>query len=119
MQPEAFFAIEVGGEAAGGVGFMLRSDVERVSAEIGYWLAAVHWNRGITTAALRAVTDYAIAKHSLTRVYALPYEWNAASCRVLEKAGFVLEGRLRKSALKDGKVIDQFLYARVVPDAPQ
>ena len=45
------------------------------------------------------------------------YEWNPASGRVLEKAGYVLEGRMRRSAIKDGKVIDQFLYAYVVPPA--
>ena len=37
--PETTFAIAVNGEAAGSVGFVLRHDVERVSAEIGYWLA--------------------------------------------------------------------------------
>jgi RimJ/RimL family protein N-acetyltransferase len=113
--PETLFAIEVNGEAAGGVGLMLHGDVERVSAEIGYWLAAVHWNRGITTEAVRAVAAYAIARHQLTRVYALPFEWSVASHRVLEKAGFELEARLRRSAIKDGEVIDQRLYALVVP----
>jgi RimJ/RimL family protein N-acetyltransferase len=115
-QPESSFAIEVGGEAAGGIGFMLHSDVERVAAEIGYWVAAVHWNRGIASEVLRAVAAFAIARHQLTRVYALPFEWNPASCRVLEKAGFVLEGRLRKSAIKDGQVVDQFMYALVVEE---
>jgi RimJ/RimL family protein N-acetyltransferase len=59
---------------------------------------------------LRAVTEYAIEKHGLTRVYALPFAHNAASCRVLEKAGFVLEGVLRRSAIKDGQIADQKLY---------
>jgi len=112
--PETVFAIEVEGQAAGGIGFRLHDDVERVSAELGYWLGEPFWGRGIATEAVRAVTGLAFARHGLTRVYALPFEWNAASCRVLEKAGFVLEARLRKSAIKDGRVLDQFLYARVV-----
>jgi RimJ/RimL family protein N-acetyltransferase len=112
--PETWFAIEVDGEAAGGIGYSPHQDVERVSAEIGYWLAEPHWGRGIMTEALRAVTAHAIAR-GLLRVYAVPYEWNAASARVLEKCGYVLEGRMRRSAIKDGQVIDQLLYAYVVP----
>src|SRR5262249_53055703 len=109
--PETFFAIEVGGDAVGGIGFVLHPDVERVSAEVGYWLAEPFWGRGIVTDALKAVTHYAIDMHKLTRMYAVPFAWNAASCRVLEKAGYVLEARLRHSALKDGKLTDQFPYA--------
>jgi ribosomal-protein-alanine N-acetyltransferase len=90
---------------------VLRHDVERVSAEIGYWLAEPFWGRGITTEALVAVTRFAIDTHGLTRIYALPFAWNIASCRVLEKAGYVLEARLRQSAIKDGKITDQMQYA--------
>src|SRR5581483_11755580 len=97
MRPETFFAITVEGQAVGGIGYVLHPDVERVSAEIGYWLGEEFWGRGIMTEAVRAVTDYAIQKHQLTRVYAVPYEWNAASCRVLEKAGYVREARMRRS----------------------
>jgi len=112
--PETMFAIAVDGEAVGGIGFVLHPDVERVSAEIGYWLAEPFWGRGIVTEALVAVTAHAIKTHGLTRIYAVPFAWNAASCRVLEKAGYVLEGRLRKSAIKDGKLTDQFQYAFIV-----
>jgi ribosomal-protein-alanine N-acetyltransferase len=114
--PETTFAIAVNGEAAGSVGFVLRHDVERVSAEIGYWLAEPFWGRGIATEALVAMTGYAIATHHLTRVYALPFAWNTASCRVLEKAGYALEARLRRSAIKNGVITDQLQYAFVVPE---
>jgi [ribosomal protein S5]-alanine N-acetyltransferase len=60
------------------------------------------------------VTSYAIATHGFTRVFAVPFATNTASCRVLEKAGYVLEGRLRRSAIKDGRVIDQLQYAFTV-----
>src|SRR5438093_5211388 len=109
--PETTFAIAVDGEAVGSAGFVLHPDVERVSAEIGYWLAEPFWGRGIATDAVTAVTRYAIDTHKLTRVYAVPFAWNAPSCRVLEKAGYVLEARLRNSAIKDGKLIDQMQYA--------
>ncbi|NNG01568.1 MAG: GNAT family N-acetyltransferase [Desulfobacteraceae bacterium] len=108
------FCIEVNGEAAGSIGFILQSDVERLSAEIGYFLGESFWGRGIMSEVLKAVTTYAIETHGLVRVYAVPYAWNPASCRVLEKAGYTLEGRLRKSIIKDGKKTDQHLYARVV-----
>jgi ribosomal-protein-alanine N-acetyltransferase len=111
QRPETAFAIAVGGEAVGGIGFQLMTDVERVSCEIGYWLGEAFWNRGIATEAVVAVTAYAVEHHRLTRVFAVPFAWNAASCRVLEKAGYVLEGRLRRSAIKDGIVTDQLQYA--------
>jgi [ribosomal protein S5]-alanine N-acetyltransferase len=113
MVPETFFAIAVGGEAVGGIGYVLQHDVERVSAEVGYWLGEPFWGRGITSEALAAVTRYAIEQHQLTRLFAVPFAYNTASCRVLEKAGYVLEGRLRRSAIKNGEVIDQFQYAYV------
>ena len=111
QRPPTMFAIEVDGEAAGGIGFVQHVDVERVSAEIGYWLGEPFWGRGIVSEALVAVTKYAIETHHLTRVFAVPYAHNEGSCRVLEKAGYVLEGRLRRSAIKDGQIVDQMQYA--------
>jgi RimJ/RimL family protein N-acetyltransferase len=114
--PETTFAIAVEREPVGSIGFVLRHDVERVSAEIGYWLAEPFWGRGLATEALAAVTEHAVTTHKLTRVYALPFAWNTPSCRVLEKAGYTLEGRLRRSAIKNGVVTDQLQYAFVVPE---
>ena len=112
MSPETFFAIVVDGEAVGGIGYTLQEGVERVSAEIGYWLGTAFWGRGIVTSALVALTRFAFDRHpELRRIYAVPYAWSTASMRVLEKAGYRLEGRMRQSAIKDGTVTDQFLYA--------
>jgi RimJ/RimL family protein N-acetyltransferase len=111
--PETQFAIELDGEAAGGIGLFLQQDVERYSAEIGYWLGEAYWGRGITTQAVRRFTDYAFGAFELCRIYANVFESNASSCRVLEKAGYQLEGRLRKAAVKDGQVLDGVLYATV------
>ena len=114
LTPECNFAIAVDGKAVGGIGFHLQGDVERVSAEIGYWLGQPFWGRGITTEALVSLTKYVITTHGLTRVFALPFAFNTASCRVLEKAGYVLEARLRRSAIKDGRIVDQMQYAFIV-----
>jgi RimJ/RimL family protein N-acetyltransferase len=111
IKPETNFAIDVAGEAVGGIGFTLQPDVGHRSAEIGYWLGEAFWGRGITTDALRAVTDYAFAKFDICRIFAHVFEWNGASARVLEKAGYTLEGRLRKSVTKNGQTIDQLMYA--------
>jgi [ribosomal protein S5]-alanine N-acetyltransferase len=109
--PETAFAIDLGGEAVGGIGVLLHQDIERCSAEIGYWLGRQFWGRGLATAAVRGLTAHAFGTYGLTRVYALPFADNAASLRVLEKAGYRLEGRLRRSAVKDGVVKDQAVYA--------
>jgi len=116
MQPSpTVWAIEVNGEAVGGIGIELHTDVERVSAEIGYWLGEAMWGRGIATEALKAVTAEAFKRFDITRLYALPFADHAASVRVLEKAGYVREGHLRRSAIKDGKVRDQLLFAAYRP----
>jgi len=110
-EPETVFAIDVGGEAIGGVGFALQKDVDRVSAELGYWIAEPFWGRGIATEVVKVMTSYALERHQLTRVFGMPFSRNVASCRVLEKAGYVFEGSLRRSAIKDGVIVDQCLYA--------
>jgi len=117
--PATELAIEVDGEASGGIGVTLQEDVERVSAELGYWLGRLLWNRGIMSAAVRAATEYAFAAFSLTRIYALPFASNAASQRVLAKAGYVREGLVRRSAIKDGALLDQVLYAITDSDVLQ
>ena len=112
-KPETNFAIDVAAEAVGAVGFDLQTDVGRRSAEIGYWLGEEFWGRGIATEALIAVTDYAFSNYDICRLYAHVFAWNPASARVLEKAGYEYEGRLRKSVTKDGQTIDQLMYAMI------
>lgn len=112
MAPRTYFAIVDSGALAGGIGYTLHTDVERVGAEVGYWIAVQSWGRGIATAALRQLTALAFTRHpDLRRLYAVPYTTNAASARVLEKAGYTCEGTLRESAIKDGRVLDQFMYS--------
>lgn len=113
LKPETSFAIAVGDEAVGGIGFTLQPDVGHRSAEIGYWLGEEFWGRGIGTDAVKAATEYAFASFDICRIFAHVFEWNGASARVLEKAGYTFEGRLRKSVTKDGKTIDQLMYAVV------
>ena len=115
QQAPTVWAIEVDGEASGGIGIELHGDVERVSAEIGYWLGEAVWGRGIATEALKAVTVEAFKRYEITRLYAVPFADHTASIRVLEKAGYTREGHLRQSAIKDGKIRDQLLFAAYKP----
>ncbi len=110
-QPERNFALASPTELIGGIGLKLRDDVFRRSAEIGYWLGEPFWGQGIANAALRALTEWAFAEFDLVRIEARVFEWNPASCRVLEKAGYDREARMRQAVYKDGLVIDQFIYA--------
>ena len=115
--PVVDFAIVVDGDAVGGIGVELGRDVFLRSAEVGYWLGEPYWGRGIATEALRAVTEYAFATFDLCRLQAGVFEWNPASMRVLEKAGYTLEARHRRNVTKDGKTIDRVVYALVRDDA--
>jgi RimJ/RimL family protein N-acetyltransferase len=111
--PACVFAISTRTEAIGGIGMVIGEDVHRYAAELGYWLAEPFWNQGIMTQAVKLIAEYAFINVNLNRIYAEPYEGNNASVRVLEKAGFQYEGRLRTSVYKDGKLLDQLLYAKI------
>jgi RimJ/RimL family protein N-acetyltransferase len=106
-------AIEVNGEAVGAIGYVRGVDVERYSAEIGYWLGERYWRQGIASEALILVTNYVFESINLLRLFALPFADNIGSIRVLEKAGYVREAILRASSVKYGKPRDQALYVRI------
>lgn len=107
------WAILAEGRAAGSIGIFRRENIHRRTAELGYWLAQPYWGRGIVTAAVTEACRRVFADTDLLRIFAMPYATNAASCRVLEKAGFACEGTLRKNAVKSGRVLDMKLYALV------
>jgi RimJ/RimL family protein N-acetyltransferase len=117
-EPETNFAIASKHEVIGGIGFELKRDIYRLSAEIGYWLGEPYWGRGITTEAVKAVTDFAFDTFGLERVYAGVFESNPSSARVLEKAGYIQEGRFRRAVIKEGKIMDLLIYARLRIDGP-
>lgn len=110
---ECVACIAVGDEVAGMIGVQFRKDIERCSAELGYWLGEEFWGRGIITAAIRSFTAWAMPRFELTRLYAEVFAENGASGRVLEKAGFARVGVLRKAAIKNGRHHDYVLYDMV------
>jgi len=115
QQPTSDFAIATADEVIGGIGLQRQSDVHRLTAEIGYWLGEPFWGRGIATRAVRAVTAWAFATTSLERLYACVFATNPASARVLSNAGYQFEGRMRRAVIKDGRILDQLIYAALRP----
>jgi RimJ/RimL family protein N-acetyltransferase len=111
--PESQFSIAADGLIIGGIGLELQTDVYAHSAELSYWIAQPYWGRGFATRAVAALTDHAFARMRLARLYARVFDGNAASQRVLEKCAYEVEGRLRKAVVKDGRYVDQFLYAKL------
>lgn len=116
-KPESQFALTIRDEVVGGIGLRLddpeRKGVFRHSAELGYWLGEPFWGRGIMTEAVLGFVEWAFPALDLVRIHAAVFARNPASARVLAKAGFAFEGRLRAQYFKDGELLDGLLYARV------
>lgn len=110
------WAIEVDDALAGGVSLMLRGEPEAHSAGIAYWLGEPFWGRGIATAVVGGVCNYAFDELGLKRLDTAVLEWNPASMRVLEKCGFAREGVLRRSVAKEGRLVDRMMFARLAED---
>ena len=106
-----FLAITLNNIAVGGIGLNLGEDIERISAEVGYWLGEKYWGKGITSSAIKGIVEYGFSDLGLERIFAKPLEHNTASRRVLEKNNFKLEGIMEKSCIKKGKIHNQALYA--------
>lgn len=112
-KPATTFAIDIDGTIAGAVGIIIGTDVQRVTAEIGYWLGENYWGKGIASEALKQMTDYVFQNFpDLVRLWAGVFEFNKPSMRVLEKAGYEFEGIRRKAAIKNGVVIDEYVYVK-------
>lgn len=105
------FGIDVDGQAIGSISLMLGDDIARRTAEVAYWIGREFWGRGIMVDALKATTRYAFDEIRLVGVFAVPFVTTTRSSRVLQKAGFTLEGVMRQSAVKEGRILDQCLYA--------
>lgn len=104
-------AITVDGHVVGSIGVFRGNNVHRRTAEMGYWLAEEYWNKGIMSRAIRQLSKKVFEQTDIVRIYAEPFSSNDASKRVLEKAGFTLEGIMRKAVYKDGEYYDFYMYS--------
>lgn len=107
-----FRAIVADGQIVGTISVEQREDIYRKDAEIGYFLVTDRWSRGIMTEAVRQVCQIAFAELDIVRITGLVYADNAASRKVLEKNGFVLEGLRKNSILKKGILHDECIYGK-------
>lgn len=114
--PPWSFAIEWRGQLVGGVRLKRREDAHHMCADLTFWLGREHWGQGIALGAVRAATAYAFGGLGLERVQAFVFDWNPVAARVLESAGYLLEGRLRSYVKKDDRLGDALLYARLRGD---
>jgi RimJ/RimL family protein N-acetyltransferase len=83
----------------------------RRQANIGYSIVRACWNRGLATEAVRALANYCFSTFPVHRISASVDPRNEASCRVLEKSGFVKEGHFRQSEWFKGAWADDAIYA--------
>mgnify|MGYP001126543772 FL=1 len=105
------FAITVNNMVIGSIGIFRQGNIHRQTAELGYYIAEEYWSKGIMTEAVKQICEYVFAKSDIIRIYAEPFAYNIASCRVLEKVRFQYDGTLRSNAVKNGKVIDMKMYS--------
>ena len=116
QHPETNFVIANDKEMFGAIGINPQEDVNRFSAEIGYWIGEIYWRKGIATTALKAFTEFAFNNYDLNRIFANVFEGNTASEKVLLKAGYFKEATLKRAVYKEGKFIDQYIYAILKED---
>lgn len=107
------FAVTVNDKAVGSIGVFRCDNIHSRTAEMGYYIGEPYWGRGIGTSAVKQVCGYIFEHTDIIRIFAEPFAYNTASCRVLEKAGFEFEGVLRSNAVKNGKVLDMKMYSLV------
>ena len=110
------FAITVNGKVIGSIGAFRQTNIHNKTAELGYYIAEEYWGKGIMTEVVKQLCDYVFSNTDIIRIYAEPFAYNIASCRVLEKAGFQYEGTLRSNALKNGNVFDMKMYSKLRTD---
>ena len=109
------YAVDIDGKAVGSIGAFRQGNIHFRTAELGYYLAEEYWGKGIMTEAVKLLCEKIFAETDIIRIFAEPFTCNAGSRRVLEKAGFHLEGIMKNNAFKNGQVLDMALYSLTKP----
>ena len=109
----AFAIVNDKDEAIGSIGAFRCENIHRLTAEMGYYIAEEYWGQGIGTKAIKQLTDHLFSETDIIRIFAEPFSTNHASCCLLEKNGFQLEGTLRKNAIKNGVLLDMQMYSLI------
>ncbi len=111
FEPQQVFAIEVNSEAVGSVGIFPQEDIERINAELGYWVAEEYWGNGIATKAAKFIIEYGFKTFPVSRIFAIPFPNNIASQKVLQNSDMLLEATIPNSLIKNNVIMDKQIYA--------
>lgn len=107
------FAIMLNDKVIGSIGVFRQENIHYRTAEMGYYIGEKYWGNGYMTEAVKLACEFVFENTDIIRIFAEPFSFNSASCRVLEKAGFTCEGILRSNAYKNENIVDMKMYALV------
>ena len=107
------FAITFDDILVGSIGVFRKDNIHFRTAEMGYYIAEPFWSKGLGTSAVKQVCRYIFERTDIIRIFAEPFAYNTASCRILEKSGFKYEGTLRSNAVKNGNILDMKMYSLI------
>ena len=105
------FAITADDKVVGSIGVFRKDNIHSLTAEIGYYIAEPFWGKGLGTCAIKQTCQYVFSNTDILRIFAEPFSYNIASCRILEKSGFKDEGTLRSNAVKNGQILDMMMQS--------
>lgn len=108
------FCIEYKEKVAGSVGVIRKDDVYRKTIEIGYFVGEPFWGKGVATGAVAQMLQYIHKTFDVVRIYAEVFGHNKASMSVLRKNGFYLESIRKRSVYKDGKIMDDYVWVKLL-----
>ena len=112
---ELIKAIEYQGKLVGCISAQVGEFEYHRSAELGYWVAQQHWNKGIASQAVQEFSQRLLEKTNIVRVFVSVVSYNGASIKVLQKNGYQLDGILKQASFKDGQYFDEHLMSKIKP----
>jgi [ribosomal protein S5]-alanine N-acetyltransferase len=115
-EPRTNFCIEYDGKVAGSIALMQQEDIYRKTMEIGYFIGKQFWGRGLATASIAQMAEYAEKELDVVKLFAGVFEHNKASMQALRKNGFYLESIRKKAVFKDGAFLDDYVWVKLFPD---
>ncbi len=113
---ELNLCIDFNGELIGMIGVVFNNGIKQKTVDFGYWLAQPFWGQGIMTKCASEFIKFVFSNYDIIRIQSLVFDWNKPSIRVLEKLGFVYEGKSEKAIFKDNKITDEHRFALIKPD---
>ena len=113
-QPVETFVITHHRQVAGSIGVIPKDDIYRKSIEIGYFVGEDFQGKGIATQAVALLLEYIHKEFDVVRIWAEVFEHNTPSMKVLKKNGFHLESVRKKAVIKNGVIMDDYIWVKLV-----